>query len=114
MSDTEKPSWEWQQEIQETVLLYQSQIDALKQQLAKARQALVEVRTDMDQLKEQVIEVVRTERQEAWGEAAKVAETFSKGYEVDWLMRSTKGTVARQVCIDLAELIREQAQKGQP
>jgi tRNA nucleotidyltransferase/poly(A) polymerase len=54
---------QWQQAIQ----------DALKaeQQLATARRALVEVRTEMDQLKEQVIEVVRTERQAGQAQAKK-------------------------------------------
>jgi hypothetical protein len=77
----------------------------LRQQLATARQALVEVRADMDQLKQQMIEVVRTERQQVWEEAAKMVEggrfLHDASPEAKWAYM-------------IAKLCRKQAKKGQP
>ena len=51
-------------------------------------------------------------RQQVWGEAATVAETFSKGYDVGWLLRATKQEMAAKMCHDIAAELREQAKKG--
>lgn len=42
-------------------------------------------------------------------EAAYISDNFSKGYEISWWHEQTKNNIARVLCRDVAEKIREKA-----
>jgi hypothetical protein len=62
-------------------------------------------------LEDHIAAAIRDAEARGLREAAYISDNFSKGYEISWWRKQTKGSIAETLCRDVAEKLREKAKE---